>query len=74
MSDPNATAGDWAKSVAAMAVDALLDAALVPKEQFEAARDIVAEEIYVRLCLNDYPPAVDHSNEDAAELFKRRQG
>ena len=74
MSRPDATAGDWAKSVAAMAADALLDYKLVARDQFEAVRDVIAEEIYVRLCLNDYPPAVDHSNGDAAELFKHRQG
>ena len=74
MSKPDATAGDWAKSVAANAADALLDYGLVPKEQFELARDVIAEEIYVRLCLNSYPPAVDHSNGDAAELLKLRQG
>lgn len=74
MSRPDGTAGDWAKNVAAMAADALLDAALVSKEQFEPARDVIAEEIYVRLCLNDYPPPVDHANRDAAEAFKRRQG
>ena len=33
MSKPDATAGDWAKSVAATAADALLDYALVPKER-----------------------------------------
>ena len=74
MSKPDATAGDWAKSMASFAVDALLDVGLVPKAQFEAACEIVAEEIYVHLCTNDYPPPVDHSNGDAAELLKRRQG
>jgi hypothetical protein len=60
MSDPKATAEQWAASVAALAVDALLDAALVPREAFETAKAIVAEEIFVRLCCNDYPPAVDY--------------
>ena len=60
--------------MAAIAADALLNAAFVAKEQFKTARDVIAEEIYVRLCLDDYPPAVDHLNGDAAELFKRRQG
>lgn len=74
MSKPDATAGGWAKDVAALAVDALLDAGIVPKSQFDAACEVVAEEIYVRLCLNDYPPPVDHSNSDSADLLKRRQG
>jgi hypothetical protein len=60
MSDPKATAEQWAASVAAFAVDALLDAGLVPREAFETAKAIVAEEIFVRLCCNDYPPAVDY--------------
>src|SRR5689334_17109703 len=58
MSKPDETAGDWAKSVAADAADALAGYGLVPKDQFEQARDAIAEEIYVRLCTNSYPPAV----------------
>ena len=73
MSKPDETAGDWAKSVAADAADALAGYGLVPKDQFEQARDAIAEEIYVRLCTNSYPPAVDHSNADAAELLKLRR-
>ena len=74
MSKSNTTAGEWSKSVAAMAVDALVDAGLVSKPEFKAACDVVAEEIYVRLCLNDYPPPVNHNQGDeAAELLKRRQ-
>jgi hypothetical protein len=61
MSDPNATAEQWCESVAALAVDALLDAGLVRREEFEAAKAVVAEEIFVRLCCNDYPPRVDYT-------------
>ena len=60
MSNPNTTAEQWAASVAAMAVDALLDAGLVTREHFETASAVVAEEIFVRLCCNDYPPPVDY--------------
>ena len=59
MSDPNTTAQKWALDSAAVAVDALMDAGLVPRDGFERARSVVAEEILVRLCLNDYPPQVD---------------
>ncbi len=59
MSDPRKTTKQWAANVAALAVDALLDAGLVTREHFEAANAIVAEEIHVRLCCNDYPPPVD---------------
>jgi hypothetical protein len=65
MSDPRATAEQWAASVAALAVDALLDAGLMPREAFETAKAIVAEEIYVRLCCNDYPPPVDYDQVSA---------
>ena len=74
MSKPDATAGDWAKSVAAMAADSLLDYGLVTKEHFELACDVIAEELYVQLCNNHYPPAVDHSNGDDEELLKLRRG
>jgi hypothetical protein len=46
----------WSKGVAELAVDALLDAGLVRREDFEPAVEVVAEEILVRLCLRDYPP------------------
>ncbi|QEH38754.1 hypothetical protein OJF2_73600 [Aquisphaera giovannonii] len=58
MNEPNRRAEQWAASVAALAVDALLDAGLVSREAFEAAKAVVAEEILVRLCCEDYPPPV----------------
>ena len=48
----------WSDRVAGIAVDALLTAKIVKKEDFERAVGIVSEEIYVRLCLEDTPPAV----------------
>jgi hypothetical protein len=75
MNKSDATAGEWAKSVAAIAVDALLDAGIIPKVQFDAACEIVAEELFCRLCVNDYPPPVDRSNiADARSVMKRRRG
>ena len=59
VSDPKTTAQKWASDVAAVAVDGLMDAGLIPRDGFERARSVVAEEILVRLCLNDYPPPVD---------------
>ena len=47
---------DWCDSLAALGVDALVDAGLVIKSEFKQATDIVAEELFVRLCLHDYPP------------------
>jgi hypothetical protein len=44
-------------AVSALGVDGLVDAGLVAKGEFERASSIVAEELFVRLCLHDYPPA-----------------
>ena len=50
-----------------MAVDALLDAGLVRREDFDRAVGVVAEEIFVRLVLGDYPPREGpHTPADAA--------
>ncbi len=46
----------WSDHVAALAVDALVDAGLIELGDFEKATAIAAEEILVRLCLHDYPP------------------
>jgi hypothetical protein len=75
VNDPKATAEQWAASVAAVAVDAPLDAWLVPREQFEAACAIVAAEVFGRLCVHHYPPPVDYDavGEVVARLPERRQ-
>jgi len=46
---------EWSEHVAALGVDALVDHGLIQKEDFEKAAAIVALEINVRLCANDYP-------------------
>jgi hypothetical protein len=46
----------WCNSVAEIAVDAMLGCELVKKDNFKLAVDIVAEEIFVRLIVGDYPP------------------
>ena len=46
----------WSEAVAGLAVDALVDAELIAKENFDRAVAIVAEEILVRLVVGDYPP------------------
>ena len=48
---------EWCDDVAALGVDVLADAGLVSRADFERAADIVAEEMFVRLCLLDYPPS-----------------
>jgi hypothetical protein len=47
----------WSDHVAALAVDALIDAGLIRRDDFEKAAATVSEEVFVRLCLLDYPPA-----------------
>jgi hypothetical protein len=46
----------WCDRVAALGVDALVDAGLVAKGEFKNAAAIAAEELFVRLGLDDYPP------------------
>jgi len=46
----------WNDRIAELAVDALLTAKLLRKEDFSRAVEIVSEEISVRLTLGDRPP------------------
>jgi len=46
----------WCEKVAELGVDALVDAGLVAKGEFKNAAAVVAEELFVRLSLGDYPP------------------
>ncbi len=46
----------WNDRMAELAVDALLTAKLLRKEDFSRAVEIVSEEISVRLALGDRPP------------------
>jgi len=46
---------DWSKHVAGLVVDSLIDHGLVRKEDFDQAVAVAAEEINVRLCMDDYP-------------------
>ena len=46
---------EWSEKVAGLAVDGLVTAKLLPPESFALAVEIVAEEILVRLCLDDRP-------------------
>jgi hypothetical protein len=47
----------WCLKVASLGVDELARAKLVPQNELERATKIVAEEIFVRLCAGDMPPA-----------------
>jgi hypothetical protein len=45
----------WSRSVASLATDALMRAGLLSSGDVSRATDIAAEEIYVRLALEDRP-------------------
>lgn len=47
----------WSDSIAALAVDALVDHGLVGRDDLDRATAIVSQEVFARLCLLDYPPA-----------------
>ena len=52
---------EWSASIAELIADALLDAKLIQANDLQGAIDIAAEEIFVRLSMNDRPgvdPAV----------------
>lgn len=50
--------------MAALAVDALLWAKIVQKGESQQAVGIVAEEIYARLCVRDYPPPIESPSDE----------
>ncbi|MGC9505238.1 hypothetical protein [Baaleninema sp.] len=53
------TKKSWSQNVASLGVDMLVDNGLIKKEDFELATEIVAEEIWVRLTMEDYPPMTE---------------
>lgn len=46
----------WSVHIADLSADALADAGLVSRDDVERAAAVIAEEVFVRLCLLDYPP------------------
>jgi len=55
---------DWSRSVAELAADALVDAGLIQKAQFDQTTDLIAMEVFVRLCLNDRPDRKESAEND----------
>jgi hypothetical protein len=47
---------NWSRDVAILAADALHDAKILQTADIGRAIDVIAEEIFVRLTLGDYPP------------------
>jgi hypothetical protein len=56
MKELDKTRMEWCESVASLAVDVLINCNLVEKDKFDEAVEIVAEEVWIRLIVNDYPP------------------
>lgn len=57
MAQQNSSKG-WADGVANLAVDAMLDAQILKKEDLSRAKEIISEEIFARLSVKDYPPPI----------------
>ena len=51
-------AEQWSQDIAALAADALQDAKLIAAGDMPRAMEIIAEEIWVRLNLGDFPERV----------------
>ncbi len=56
----------WSRAVAELAVDALVDHGLLKREDFDAAVDIAADEIQIRLAIGDYPLASESDRDPKA--------
>jgi hypothetical protein len=52
----------WSRHVAEIAVNQLVRDGLCKPDDFERLTDVVAEEIFVRLCLGDTPPPVTQAD------------
>ena len=46
---------EWSQDLAGLAADALVDAKILRGDDLARAKEIIAEEIWVRLYLGDYP-------------------
>jgi hypothetical protein len=46
----------WCEDLSLLSVDALVEARLISTSEVGRASQILTEEVYVRLCLKDYPP------------------
>jgi hypothetical protein len=50
---------EWCEIIGGILADALLDGEIVKNADFEKAKEILAEELFVRLLVEDYPPPYD---------------
>ena len=49
---------EWSDKVATLVADALVEAGILSKQDFEKTIEIISEEVNVRLCLDDYPQTI----------------
>ena len=49
----------WSDQIAFLAAEALVESQLVSRDNFDTAAAVIAEEVYARLCLCDFPPSSD---------------
>ena len=64
MNESYKAAEQWSNEIANLIVDALQDANLIEKIGVDKSIEIVAEEIFVRLCCRDYPPQIKDEDND----------
>ena len=55
MNKENEQYQQWSNDVANLIADAMIDAKLISKEQFEESVSVIGQEIFVRLIMGDYP-------------------
>ena len=48
---------EWSKDIAILIADSLVDAGMISREQMPRATEIIAEELWTRLLVKDYPPS-----------------
>jgi len=61
----------WSDQIAILAADALVEARLIDRDVFERAADVIAEEVFARLCLRDFP-STDESELSPSESHAAR--
>ena len=54
----------WSDDIAILIADALVDSGHISKENLSAVANIVSEELYVRLTVNDYPPPPNNASQE----------
>jgi hypothetical protein len=59
MSERTVGAESWCDAIGHLVADALVDAGVIRIEDLESAKSVIAEELFARLSVEDYPPRLD---------------